>query len=275
MKYPIQSWRLLISPPAPGAWNMAVDEMILEEVEQNNAPSTLRLYAWVPPCLSLGYAQPRKDIDLERIHALEWDWIRRPTGGRAILHTDELTYSVIAPLSDPRVSGGVLESYQRLSSALLSALHILNLPAESQPNKSLASNHESGAVCFEVPSNYEITVQGKKLIGSAQARRKNALLQHGTFPLGGDLSRIAEALFFTDEVARHNAASRLLTHATTAETILERRIPWQQAANAFMVGFQSELNLDYNPVSLSKREIQRVNELLREKYAHSSWLDRV
>lgn len=254
---------------------MAVDEMILEEVERYNAPSTLRLYAWEPACLSVGYAQPCAEIDQERLDALGWDWVRRPTGGRAILHTDELTYSVIAPLSDPRVSGGVLESYQRLSSALLSSLRNLNLPAESLPNKSLGSNSENQPVCFEVPSNYEITVQGKKLIGSAQARRKNALLQHGTFPLGGDLSRIIEVLVFSDEDVRRTAASRLLNHATTAEMILGMRISWQQAVEAFIIGFQSELNLDLQPGSLSEQEIQRASELLRKKYTHPVWLERI
>ena len=275
MMYPLQNWRLLISPPASGAWNMAVDEVILEEVEQKIAPSTLRLFDWEPACLSLGYAQPWSDIDQERLNSLGWDWVRRPTGGRAILHTDELTYSVIAPLSDPRVSGGVLESYQRLSSALLSALHYLHLPAESLPGKSHRVNNESGAVCFQVPSNYEITTQGKKMIGSAQARRKNALLQHGTFPLRGDLSRITKVLVFSDEQARIDASSRLLKSATTAETILGRHIPWQEAVNAFIFGFQSELNLEFTPISLSAHEIKRVNELIQEKYAHPTWLERI
>jgi lipoate-protein ligase A len=275
MLYPLQNWRLLISPPAFGAWNMAVDEVILEEVEQKLAPSTLRLFDWEPACISLGYAQPCSDIDQERLNSLGWDWVRRPTGGRAILHTDELTYSVIAPLSDPRVSGGVLESYRRLSSALLSALHFLHLPAESLPGKSHGVNNESSTVCFQVPSNYEITAQGKKIIGSAQARRKNALLQHGTFPLCGDLSRITKVLVFSDEQARIDASTHLLNNATTAETILGRLIPWQEAVNAFIFGFQSELNLEFTPTPLSVHEIRRVNELIQEKYVHPTWLERI
>ncbi|HEX9617401.1 MAG TPA: hypothetical protein VGA03_08280, partial [Anaerolineales bacterium] len=117
MNYPLARWRLIHTPPAPGAWNMAVDEAILEAVGRGQADPTLRLYAWSPPCLSLGYAQPSSDVDLPQLHALGWDLVRRPTGGRAILHTDELTYAVIAPLSEPRLAGSVLESYQSLSQA--------------------------------------------------------------------------------------------------------------------------------------------------------------
>jgi lipoyl(octanoyl) transferase len=275
MKYSLQQWRLLITPPSQGAWNMAVDEAILEAVEQKNVLPTLRLYAWDPPCLSIGYAQPSADIDLPRLFALDWHWVRRPTGGRAILHTDELTYSVIAPFSDPRVSGGVLESYQRLSYALLTALHVLQIPAISQPGKSPVNNQENGAVCFEVPSNYEITVQGKKLIGSAQARRKNVVLQHGTFPLRGDLTRITQVLAFTDESARSDAALRLLSHATTTEGFLGTSVSWQEAVDAVIFGFQSELNLDFIREPLSPLEISRAEQLLHEKYTHPSWLERI
>jgi lipoate-protein ligase A len=275
MKYSLQQWRLLITPPSQGAWNMAVDEAILEAVEQKSILPTLRLYSWDPPCLSIGYAQPSADIDLPRLFALGWHWVRRPTGGRAILHTDELTYSVIAPLSDPRVSGGVLESYQRLSYALLTALHVLQIPAVSQPGKSPANNQENGAVCFEVPSNYEITVQGKKLIGSAQARRKNVILQHGTFPLRGDLTRITQVLAFTDESARSDAALRLLSHATTSEGLLGTGVSWQEAVDAVISGFQSELNLDFIREPLSPLEISRAEHLLHEKYTHPFWLERI
>ena len=112
-------WRLIIGAPARGAWNMAADEAILEHVGRGETIPTVRLYAWEPACLSLGHAQPFADIDLDRLRAHGWEMVRRPTGGRAILHTDELTYSVIAPNTEPRVTGSILESYNRLASALL------------------------------------------------------------------------------------------------------------------------------------------------------------
>ena len=118
----MDSWRLLLTPPARGAWNMAVDEAILENIGRGASLPTLRLYAWTPACLSLGHAQPFSDVDAVRLKQRGWDVVRRATGGRAILHTDELTYSVIAPLKEPRVEGGVLESYNRLAQALLTAV---------------------------------------------------------------------------------------------------------------------------------------------------------
>ena len=114
-------WRIIQTTPAPGAWNMAVDEAILESVSRGEQLSTLRLYAWTPPCLSLGYAQHIADADLPALQILGWDLVRRPTGGRAILHTDELTYSVAAGHAEPRLSGSVLESYRRIAAALLAA----------------------------------------------------------------------------------------------------------------------------------------------------------
>jgi len=111
LEYTCGTWRLLRTAPTSGAWNMAVDEAILEAVGREAVPATLRLYSWQPACLSLGYAQPSEDVDQEALRKRGWELVRRPTGGKAILHTDEITYSVIGPEYDERLSGGVLESY--------------------------------------------------------------------------------------------------------------------------------------------------------------------
>jgi lipoate-protein ligase A len=274
IEYPLTNWRLVITPPAPGAWNMAVDEAILASIGKNLVPPTLRLYAWDPPCLSLGYAQPSSDVDRHSLAAHGWHLVRRPTGGRAILHTDELTYSVIGPFSDPRLAGSVLDSYRCLASALLSALHRLNIPAESHAISAPQASTAKGPVCFEVPSNYEITVINKKLIGSAQARRKEGLLQHGALPLYGDLTRITQVLRFPDEAARQEAASRLLSRATTAEAVLGYPLSWQAAAQAFQSAFQDTLNLQLTPEPLTNHEKARTAELVRDKFDHPSWTDR-
>ena len=272
------TWRLLMTPAAHGAWNMAADEAILEHIGRGEARSTLRLYAWEPACLSLGHAQPFADVDVERIRARGWEMVRRPTGGRAILHTDELTYSVIGPTNEPWLAGSVLESYNRLACALLQAVRTLGLDAQSKPlSLNMGGGHRDSTnpVCFEVPSAYEITVGGKKLIGSAQARRKEGVLQHGSLPLVGDLGRITEALVFPDEAARKEAAERLLARATTAETPLGRAVSWDEAAQAMIRAFESELDLQFEPGDLSASEQARAAELVDEKYNHPSWMKRV
>ncbi|HSO13217.1 MAG TPA: lipoate--protein ligase family protein [Anaerolineales bacterium] len=267
-------WRLLITPPARGAWNMAVDQAILEHIGGGESIPTLRLYAWEPACLSLGHAQPFADVDLTRLKARGWDVVRRATGGRAILHTDELTYSVIAPLNESRVEGSVLESYNRLAQALLLAVKSLEIPVEMKEGKA----NDGGIpnpVCFEVPSTYEITVNGKKLIGSAQARKKEGVLQHGSLPLTGDLTRICQALVFENELIRENASTRLLERATTVESALGREVSWETAAQACIQAFEAQLGLRFERGELSESESRRADELIREKYDHPSWTERV
>ena len=267
-------WRLLITSPACGAWNMAVDEAILEYIGYRDSLPTLRLYAWEPACLSLGQAQPFSDVDANRLKERGWEVVRRATGGRAILHTDELTYSVIAPNDEPRVEGGVLESYNRLAQALLLAVKNLNLPVEMKEGKT-DGNGTTNPICFEVPSTYEITVDGKKLIGSAQARRKEGVLQHGSLPLTGDLARICQALAFESEAAREVASRRLLARAATVESALGRAVTWETAAQAFIHAFEAQLGLSLKRGALSESESRRADELVKEKYDHPSWTERV
>ncbi len=271
-----RTWRLLFTPPARGAWNMAADEAIIEHIGRGESPATLRLYSWDPPCLSLGHAQSYADVDLARLEERAWEAVRRATGGRAILHTDELTYSVTGSAQEPALSGSILESYNKLSQALLHAVRDLGLPVEIQEHvqEPAPFGQNLNPVCFEVPSTYEITVDGKKLIGSAQARRKEGVLQHGSLPLTGDLTRICKALTFKDESARARAAQRLLERATTVESVLGSRIDWETAAQAFVRGFEAQLGIHFERGEMSASEMKRTKELVREKYAHSSWTER-
>jgi lipoate-protein ligase A len=204
-----------------------------------------------------------------------WEIVRRPTGGRAILHTDELTYSVCGQHSEPLLSGGVLESYQNLSLALLKALEFIGINAGSTRNStSLNTEDINNPVCFEVPSNYEITVGGKKLIGSAQARRKVGVLQHGSLPLRGDLTRILMALNYSDELQRQEASRRLLDHATTIEEVQGYPGDWWVAAHAFRKAFSAVLKIDLKLMSLTAEEGQRAMELYTEKYNNPDWTEK-
>ncbi|MGZ9233891.1 MAG: lipoate--protein ligase family protein [Anaerolineales bacterium] len=270
----MKPWRLIITPPKRGAWNMAVDEAILERIGQGESLPTLRLYAWDPACLSLGHTQPFADVDTARLKERGWDVVRRATGGRAILHTDELTYSVTGSAEEPVLTGGVLESYNRLAQALFLAVKELGLPVEIKERKT-NDNSIPNPVCFEVPSTYEITVNGKKLIGSAQARKKEGVLQHGSLPLTGDLTRICQALTFENEPARQTASQRLLTKATTVESALGRVVTWETAAQAFVRAFETQLGLCLEKGELSESESRRAEKLAEEKYDHPAWTERV
>lgn len=271
-----QTWRLIMDDAANGPWNMAVDEAILEHAGRGESRPTLRLYAWTPACLSLGYAQHFADVDTAKLVDHGWQVVRRPTGGKAILHTDELTYSVTGPSENEILSGGVLESYNRLAKALLAAVSSLGLPVQVQAHVPGAGLADNGPVCFEVPSAYEITVNGKKLIGSAQSRRKEGVLQHGSLPLYGDLTRITRALVFDSEATRADVAEHLLGRATTVETALGgTRVGWETAAQAFVRAFREALGIRFEDGVLSASETARARDLVFQKYEHDDWNKRV
>jgi lipoyl(octanoyl) transferase len=216
------------------------------------------------------------DVDLDRLRARGWGLVRRPTGGRAILHTDELTYSVIAPMAEPRVAGGVVESYRQLSAGLMRGLEILGLRVRAD-NVTRDARHAtpSGPVCFEVPSNYEITAGEKKLLGSAQVRKRGVVLQHGTLPLTGDIARICEALRFDSEAERQRVRARVRQRATTVLEVLEREVRWEEAAAAMAQGFAEMLNLTLEESSPTARESELAAKLRGEKYATEGWNERV
>jgi lipoyl(octanoyl) transferase len=270
--FALATWRLLETGWQDGPTNMAIDEAIMEAVAAGDQPPTLRFYGWQPACLSLGRSQDWRAVDWEACAALGWEVVRRPTGGRAILHVDELTYSVCAPEVEPRLAGGILPSYLRLSDALAAGLEQLGLHVQRAGAPGPGS--ATGPVCFDAPSNYEITSGGRKLIGSAQARRRGMVLQHGTLPLYGDLLRIITALRFEDDSTRAAAATALRVSALTLEEAVERRVTYEDAAVALASGFATALNLQLEPDVLSVAEIERARAIRAGKYAHDSWTRR-
>jgi lipoate-protein ligase A len=248
--------------------NMAIDEAILHAVAAGQALPTLRFYAWEPPCLSLGRAQKASDVDSAALEAAGFGLVRRPTGGKAILHIDELTYSVVAPQAEPRLAGGILESYRRLSTGLVRGLERLNVP-EIVADQRAARDRPAGPVCFEVPSDYEITVGGRKLVGSAQMRAQGAVLQHGALPLYGDIARICPLL------VTHPNPDAVRARAATVEMATSKRVSWDEAAEALAAGFAEMLNLRLEPGTLTREEQSQAARLRAAKYATDAWTRRV
>ena len=270
-------FRLLRHDPATGAWNMAVDEAISLAIGEGLVPPTLRFYAWAPPCVSLGRNQRLADVDLARTAALGYQVVRRPTGGRAILHTDELTYSVCASPEHPLMHGYVLDSYLRISEGLAVGLRRLGIPAEPAPGANRAGPDVSAA-CFEVPSAYEIIASGtggRKILGSAQARRAKSVLQHGSLPLTGDLTRVVDCLAFTDETEREALRRSLVGHAATAEELAGRNISYAEALAALSIGVAETLGIELIEAELTAQERAWADELLRDRYANAEWTARV
>ncbi len=266
--YSHATWRLILHGEAPGALNMAIDEAMLIALADGISPPTLRFYGWAPSCLSLGRNQPATDADLAACKATGVDLVRRPTGGRAILHTDELTYSATLPSRDPRAAGGVVESYRRLSEGLLAGLRRLGVEAvQARGQRRPAS--DLTAICFETPSDYEITSGGRKLVGSAQWRSRGRVLQHGTLPLHGDLSRVVSYLSMPDG-ERETQRRALRAGALTLEEALGRALPFTQVAQALVEGFAQALNLTLVPGDLTDYERALADDL-RRRYAVLDW----
>ncbi len=254
-----------------GACNMAIDSAILEAVAARDEPPTLRLYGWAPFCLSLGYGQRSRDVDVAALKARGWSLTRRPTGGKAILHGDELTYSLCLPLDHPLARGDVITSYRRLSVGLLAALQCLGVAADARPQGASPRYADLGPVCFEMPSHYEISVGGRKLIGSAQLRRRGGLLQHGALPLRGDLGRICDVLAYDSEETRSAQKASLRQKAATLAQVSGAASTWSRVAEAMAAGFARAFDLDLIPGSLSTAEIERADALLAERFANPAW----
>ncbi len=195
------TWRLILGDggelrPLDGATNMALDAALLASV-QAGGPPVLRFYRWDPACLSFGRNQPARGLyDVARARTRGIDFVRRPTGGQAVLHDDELTYAVVAPL---RLIGRPRDAYRRINQALVAGLLELGIRAMVAPAMGTgaggAGKVEWSDACFRRPAPGEVVAGGRKLVGSAQRTEGRVILQHGSLLLGGSQG-VAEDLLF-------------------------------------------------------------------------------
>jgi len=289
----LSRWRLLVDEGLPGAMNMELDEALLESAIGGSGP-VLRFYTWRPSALSLGVNQPIGEIDPEACARLGFDVVRRLTGGRAVLHQHELTYSIAARSDNRLVSGGVVESYRKISAALVAGLRTLGTHVELAPpdralHSSLARARRAadfsegepatgegshGAICFDAASDYELTANGRKLVGSAQARRGGALLQHGSILLDVDWEAWASVFAFRTEGGRLRAMQKLPSRMTSLREELGRPVSEQEVREALQAGFASAFEIDLVPGEATGAELELASRLAREKYGHAEWTGR-
>jgi lipoyl(octanoyl) transferase len=204
--------RVVQEPSKSGAVLMAEDSEYLQRAEAGEIGPILRFYEWDEPTVSLGYHQKPETLDEERLMAAGTPWVRRPTGGAAVLHSEELTYAIVVPgIRDSADGATIQESVGRAIAAGLKAVGVRAECVERGEPLAALSNRAS---CFVRTSRWEVTASGKKLVGSAQRRLANALLQHGSILVGDDHLRIVDFLAMSDETMRASLKERLRSKAT-------------------------------------------------------------
>ena len=236
-------WQFQNTGCRTGAFNMMYDERLAQSLVPSNGPFVLRVYGWNPPALSLGWHQDIEEIDLKRCAEAGVDVVRRPTGGRAILHSQEVTYSVVMRATQT----SVLAIYQYISNALVYGLRKLGVDAaleKSQPHFPSLYRSSSGMACFASAARYEIHVGGRKLVGSAQRRfaRPNGeqvVLQHGSILLGDDHLRIVEFLKGMEDAQRRKLRSELEEKTIDLSTALGRPVGFDEVVAALREGFEA------------------------------------
>ncbi len=231
-----ERWRLILDPPLSGRENMDRDMALMKEVLTGESLPLLRLYRWSKPTISLGrFQEIDQVVDLEACRKIGVDLVHRPTGGRAVLHDRELTYSIIVPEKHTFVSGSVLQAYRSISSGIINAFRQLKIDSEMTPVEESKPGPGRGS-CFDRPSAFEIRVEGRKVVGSAQLRRDGVLLQHGAilFSLPLDLYR---AVLMPDNRLQDSITPDLLEEKAAGLHDLGYNVSYTQVERALVRAF--------------------------------------
>jgi lipoate-protein ligase A len=250
LKNTIQTWRLIDGGPLSGAGNMALDEKLLDQAVKGEAVPTLRLYTWDPPAVSLGRFQDEETaVSADACRRLGFGVVRRITGGRAVLHHQELTYCVVSRTDNPSFPNDVLGTYKVIAEGLLAGLGDLGIRAEmvsrSSRHAGLVERRSKDPSCFSSPSWYEILVGGKKIIGSAQRRVSGAFLQHGSILMKHDPALEAAVI----------PGGNVGDSVTSICEALGREVPLEEVKKAFVKGFSEALGIEFVPAVSERKGI--------------------
>lgn len=264
------NWGLLDTGYHSAAINMAFDECLLNWQSEGKIPPTLRFYGWNKPSLSIGYFQRAKTINFEGIRKHDCEFVRRLTGGSAVLHADELTYSLVISENDPDIPKSVTKAYYVLTQGVLEGYKNLGIDADfAIPEREL--DNDRSAICFEKPSFYEMLVDGKKICGNAQTRKKGVLLQHGSLPITMDNDLLFDLFAFSSEKMRERRKVRFTEKATTIQEVTGKTFTYEEMVETFKDGFAKGLSISLTPYELTDEQWAEVKELAETKYATDTW----
>ncbi|RCW54896.1 MULTISPECIES: lipoate--protein ligase family protein [Halanaerobium] len=268
----MHKWRLIIENKNDAYYNMAVDEAIMKIHSQGETPPTLRFYGWKPAALSLGYfQQARKEVNFEKCQQQGIDLVRRLTGGRAILHDRELTYSIVIREDYKLLADSIEKSYQQISRGLVAGLNQLGIEAELKAvEKGQKAPRGHSAACFDAPSWYEVILNNKKLIGSAQRRKNNTILQHGSLPLEIEADKIFKFLNYDSERQREKAR-RVFAAKSTSLKKAGYYFSEKKLKRALAQGLEQALEINLEKDKLTESEKKLALKLAEEKYKSKKW----
>lgn len=250
----LMNFRLLQTGYNTAAFNMALDEVLVNKIAKGESQPCLRFYGWQPAAVSIGYFQSLlAEVDVEKCQELGIDIVRRQTGGGAVFHDDEVTYSMHIPLSLNLVQVKILESYQRICQGIIKGLSPLGIQAQF------------------VPLN-DIIASGKKISGNAQTRKQGLILQHGTILTGVDVDKMFELLKVPDEKLKGKLISDVKERVTSVKQLTGQGFTFQNIVDTLIAGFRQEFaEVEFVDSVLSEEEIAQTEKLANEKYGSREW----
>ena len=260
------TYRFINTGKQEAALNMAIDEAILIHHIRGEVPPTLRVFDWLQPSISLGRFQSiEREIATDVCEQLHVGLVRRPTGGRAVYHRDEFTYSIVIGKREG-VPSGVVAAYDYLAQGLLAALANLGVYAI------LSDEHVSknpSAACFASSTQADLSASGYKVVGSAQVWKDESLLQQGSLPLEDHAAEFFSMLRYPSDAARAEALALYCEKTTPLHSFVNAN--WDEAATAFREGFSAALGATFEPGTLTQSEWELAHHLVAEKYSKLEW----
>ena len=261
------AYRFINTGVQDAALNMAIDEAILTHHLRGEVPPTLRVFRWQQPAISLGrFQHVEREIEQERCRKRGITLVRRPTGGRAVYHQDEFTYSIVIGRRD-NVPAGIVAAYAYLSQGLLAALRLLGVQAEISDER---VKKQPSAACFASSTQADLTSGGFKLVGSAQVWKEEVLLQQGSLPLDDRACEFFDLLTYASEEERRQALDIYYEQTTPLHTFAPAAT-WDDVASAFHQGFSNFLQKTLKAEELSQSEWDLAHQLVAEKYNQVIW----
>jgi len=263
-------WRLLPFRKADAVENMAVDEAVFRANIRNKALPTLRFYGWRTPALSIGYFQDfAKEVDIGACRRLGIDMIRRPTGGKAVLHDQELTYAVIAGTDSPLFPPGIINTFRIIGCCVAKGLMEVGIRTEMRAEGRATPDEALGSSCFSSPARYELLVGGRKICGAAQMRSHGVFLQHGALLMTFDPARTCTVVLPHRD--REEQIRSLRNAVTSVGEQAQPPVDEETVCRALRKGFEQVLGIRLLEGVLTQEEEELKSELMTKKYGSENW----